>query len=261
MLLGHAALLVPILLTGPLLAQTSPNPATGGALFRANCTFCHGSNAAGGRGPNLLGKLAHSDRPEALQQVIKDGIPGTAMPGNDFEPEEMADLLAYLKTLRQGNGSTAAVPGDPEAGRAIYARQSCAGCHIINREGSAFGPDLSRVGVARSYDYLRESIIKPSADIPDEFRTVRVVTREGKTISGIRVNEDTFSLQLRMLDQSYRSLTKTQLRSVDYPSESLMPPYKLSETDLTNLLAYLTTLRGDPVVDPAADPAKVQGVH
>jgi cytochrome c oxidase cbb3-type subunit III len=260
---GHAALLASFLLVDPLITQSQPNPETGGALFRANCAFCHGSNAMGGRGPNLLGKLSHSDQPQALQQVIKDGIPGTAMPGNDFEPEEVADLLAYLKTLRQGKGSATPVPGDPQAGRAVYAKQGCSGCHMINRDGSAFGPDLSRVGVARSYDYLKDSIVKPSADIPAEFRSVRVTTAEGKTMSGILVNEDTFSLQLRLLDQSYRSFDKAHVK-FDYPNESLMPPYILSDTDLANLLAYLTTLSGDPAdafVNPAADPLKAQGVH
>jgi cytochrome c oxidase cbb3-type subunit III len=260
---GHAALLAPFLLVGPLIAQAPPNRETGGALFRSNCAFCHGSNATGGRGPNLLGKLAHSDQPLALQQLIKDGIPGTAMPGNDFEPEEVADLLAYLKTLRQGKGSTTPIPGDPEAGRAVYTKQACNGCHMINREGSAFGPDLSRVGAARSYDYLKDSIVKPSADIPEEFRAIRVTPAEGKTMSGILVNEDTFSFQLRLLDQSYRSFDKAHVK-FDYLNESLMPLYRLSEAELTNLLAYLTTLRGDladPSVNPAADPTKAQGVH
>ncbi len=263
MFYGHAALLAPVLFLSPLFICKSSAQITGSAgasLFRGNCAFCHGSNASGGRGPNLLGALSHSDHPEALEKVIKEGVPGSAMPGFDFEPEELAALLSYLKTVRQGNGSTARVPGDPVAGRAVYAKQGCSGCHMVNGEGSVLGPDLSRAGGARSYDYLKESILTPSADIPDEFRAVRVVTADGKTISGIRINEDTFTLQLRLLDQSFHSFTKATLRTIEYPIESLMPPYKLSEADLTNLLAYLTTLRADPA-DPAANAIKVESIH
>jgi cytochrome c oxidase cbb3-type subunit 3 len=262
MFCGRAAFLVPLLVSPffafGVSAQTAAS--AGVSLFHSNCAFCHGSNASGGRGPNLLGALSHSDDPKLLEKVIKEGIPGTAMPGFDFEPEELAALLAYLKTVRKGNGSTVPVPGDPVAGRAIYGKQGCTGCHMINRDGSAFGPDLSRVGSGRAYEYLQESIVNPSADIPDEFRTVRIVTADGKSISGIRINEDTFSLQLRLPDQSFRSFTKATLRTIEYPNESLMPPYKLSASDLINLLAYLTTLRGDPA-DPSATATKTESVH
>jgi putative heme-binding domain-containing protein len=182
------------------------------------------------------------------------------MGGFDFEPEEIAALLSYLKTLSQGQGSTATVQGDPVAGRAVYTKQRCGACHMIHLEGSAFGPDLSRVGGARSYEYLKDSIVNPSADIADGYSTVRIATGDGKIIRGILINEDTFSLQLRLIDQLFYSYTKAKLRSVEYPNGSMMPPYKLSEPDLTNLLAYLTTLRGDPA-DASTDATKAQGVH
>jgi putative heme-binding domain-containing protein len=112
------------------------------------------------------------------------------------------------------------------------------------------------VGAARSVEYLRESIVEPSADIPDEYQGVAVVTKDGQSITGIRINEDTFSVQLRDMNQKFRMFRKDQLNSVKEMDRSLMPPYtKLSASDLQNLIAYLNTLRGAALKTDLVDKA------
>jgi putative heme-binding domain-containing protein len=137
------------------------------------------------------------------------------------------------------------VAGDPKLGRQVYQRNGCGTCHRTGEEGSIFGPDLSRVGVGRPTAYIRESILDPSKDIPEEYQGVTVVTRDGKRITGISVNEDTFTVQLRDQQQRFRMFDKSQLKEVIHETKSLMPSYAaLSKDDLTNLVAYLDTLRG-----------------
>ena len=231
-------LLVPLLLS----AQVEQ----GKALFRSNCAFCHGADAHGGRGPNLVSTpLAHGNSDDAIKTVISEGVPGTSMPAfSEFTAQETAEIVAYLKSLSRGLQRQAKVAGDPRHGREIYAANGCVGCHRIGNEGSVFGPDLSRIGVARSIDYIRESIVKPSADVPEEYQGVSVVTKDGRTVTGIRINEDTFSVQLRDASQHFRMYEKDQVSAVKDAGKSLMPGYTLSQGDLVDLVAYLATLRG-----------------
>lgn len=219
----------------------------GRAVFRSNCAFCHGGDARGGRGPNLVSApLTHGESDDAIKTVIREGVPGTSMPAfSDFTPEEVADLLAYLRSLSQGVSRQLRIAGDATKGRQVYMQNGCTGCHRVGTEGSVFGPDLSRIGTARSLEYIRESIVNPSADVPDEYQGVTVTTKDGRTVTGTRINEDTFSIQLRDVGQRFHMFQKDQLREVKDTGKSLMPPYgALSKGDLENLIAYLNSLRG-----------------
>ena len=86
-----------------------------------------------------------------------------------------------------------------------------------------------------------------------------MVTREGKRITGIRVNEDTFSVQLREPSQKFRMFQKSDVREVIHEKKSLMPPYgSVGQDDLQNLLAYLDSLRGE--VKTGADVRQAEGI-
>ncbi|HKX00796.1 MAG TPA: c-type cytochrome [Bryobacteraceae bacterium] len=227
--------------------QSANDLADGKTTFRSNCGFCHGLTGGGGRGPALAsGRFLHGSTDEDLKNVILNGVPGTTMPSFEFEKDELARLIAYIRSLSTGAVKAEPVPGDAVKGSAVYERSGCAGCHQIGLEGSVFGPDLTRIGAGRSAEYIRESLINPSADIPDEFNGVTVVTRDGKRITGIRINEDTFTVQLRDASQKFRMFEKDEVKSVTHETKSLMPAYSsLPNDDLQNLLAYLDSLRGD----------------
>jgi putative heme-binding domain-containing protein len=235
-------------------AQAAPDSvAKGRATFRSNCAFCHGATATGGRGPNLLGQLSNGDRDEDIERVVKNGIPGTGMPRFRFAPDELRSLVQYIQSLRKGSPAPPHPGGDKLAGAKIYATHGCSGCHEIGNQGSVFGPNLTRVGAARSYEYLKESVLNPSADVPEDFQGVTVVTADDHRYTGIRINEDTFTLQLRTPDDRFRSFEKTKLKQLRIDKASLMPPYRFSDEELKNLLAYLSSLRG-PVDANAGTP-------
>jgi cytochrome c oxidase cbb3-type subunit 3 len=224
----------------------------GQAVFRSNCAFCHGMSGEGGRGPNLAaGRPTHGASPEAVGAVIKNGVSGTAMPSFHFEPDEMSALVTYVVSLRADHGGALEKPeGDPVKGRQVYQRLNCSSCHQLASEGSVFGPDLTRIGASRSLAYLRTSITDPSADIPSEYEGVRVVTKAGAKVSGVRLNEDTFSLQLRDFNQEFRMFDKSKLAEVAKLKQSLMPAFnRLPASELNDLLAYLDGLRGQTASD------------
>jgi putative heme-binding domain-containing protein len=134
--------------------------------------------------------------------------------------------------------------GDLAAGKQLYQSHGCAGCHSIGTEGSAFGPDLTRIGAGRSYEYLKASVLDPSADISEKYQGVRIVDQQGKQYQGICVNEDTFSIQVRLPNQEFISFDKQALRELVHEKKSLMPAYSFSDSELRNLLFYLSSLTG-----------------
>jgi len=252
-----AGLIVPI-----CSAQTNEGGIDQGkAVFRSNCAFCHGLTAQGGRGPNLMSSnLLHSAGDDLVKDLITHGVPGTNMPGFEFPKDDLNALVQFLHNLSGAHAATSKPPGDPAAGEMVYSRNGCSNCHRVGNTGSIYGPELTRIGAGRSFEYIRESILDPSADIVDNYGGVTVVTRDGRRISGVRVNEDTFTVQIRKPDQSFALFDKSETKEVIHETKSMMPAYNhLSATDLQNLIAYLDTLRGEQAA--GADANKAGGIH
>lgn len=241
--------------------QSQLDLADGKTTFRSNCAFCHGLTGGGGRGPALnTGHLTHGSTDADLKNVVTNGVPGTSMAAFEFQKDELDHLVAYIQTLSRSSATSPPVAGDPIKGRQVYQRSGCAGCHRVGVEGSIYGPELTRIGAGRSAEYIRESIVNPSADIPPEYAGVTVVTKDGKRTTGVRINEDTFTVQLRDPSQNFQMFQKDEVREVIPETKSLMPPYSsLNKDDLQNLLAYLDTLRGD--LNAGAGVKKAEGVR
>jgi putative heme-binding domain-containing protein len=178
--------------------------------------------------------------------VVENGIPDTEMPGHWFSASEIWQVVAFVKTL--GRVSTERVEGDPVRGEKIYASKgACTRCHTVNGRGGALGPDLTDVGARRSASYLRKSLLEPEAEFPIGFLELVLVTRDGKRITGVRLNEDTFSIQVRDLSGNFESFFRTELLEViKEPGKSPMPSYQgaFNPAELDDLIAYLDSLRG-----------------
>ncbi len=208
--------------------------------------MCHGPNGEGGSGPVLARpKLFRAPDDDALRNVIRSGIAGTGMPGTRLFETELRDLAAHVRKL--GQVTPTILPGDPKRGAEIYrTKGACADCHTIVGYGGAFGPDLTGIGASRSPQHLRESLVNPAADFPRGFAFVRAVTSAGKAVTGVRVNEDTFSIQLRDATGALHSLWKAELREFRKDlKKSPMPSYRnlLTSAELDDLVAYLASLQ------------------
>lgn len=245
-----------------LAADTAQDIEQGKAIYRSNCGFCHGLTGGGGRGPNLAtGQYQRGSSDAALRDVIKNGVPGTTMPAFDLmENDELDKLILFLRRLAgSGGGGATPVAGDRTRGRQVYERNGCAACHRIGLEGGLYGPELTRVGAGRSTEYIRESIVSPSADVPLEYEGVTVLTRSGLRVTGLRINEDTFTVQMRDPSGNFQMFDKNAVRGIIHESKSLMPPYALPPQDLQNLVAYMDSLRGE--IRTGADVKKAEGIR
>lgn len=231
------------------LAQTPGERADaslGKKLFESQCAVCHGQTGEGSRGPNLhRPKLDKAADDAALRKVIFGGIP-PEMPGAwQLTPHEVASVAEYVKSL--GTTPVAPVAGDASRGARVYQSNGCAGCHLIRGEGSGYGPELTDIGARRSAAYIRESITSPEAAVPDDFMMIELVTTQGATERGIRLNEDPFSIQIKDAKNQFHSYRKSELRELrKLRGKSPMPSYEraLNPGELTDLIAFLASQRG-----------------
>ncbi len=122
----------------------------------------------------------------------------------------------------------------------------CLSCHRFADKGSYVGPYLGDVGAHRSPEQLRASLASPNKDVLPENRTVRLITRDGKTVTGRILNQNGFSVQFIDPSGQLRSLQKSSLREFTIVTTNPMPSYadKLSGQDLTDLVHYLSSLKG-----------------
>jgi putative heme-binding domain-containing protein len=219
----------------------------GSRLYGANCAFCHGANGNAISNVDLRsGKFRKAASDEDLARLITTGVPGTAMPPHKFQDAELTGIVAYIRSMRDSHAATVAV-GDARRGREIFAgKGACMSCHRVNGQGSRMAPDLSDIGTVRSARALEESLLDPTSSMLPMNRSVRGVTRDGKVVTGRRLNEDTFSVQLIDADEHLVSLAKADLKEYTVIKTSAMPSYrtKLSTAELGDLVAYLLTLDG-----------------
>ncbi len=230
------------------LANISPADLDRGKrLFQNNCAVCHGFDGTGGTGPSLAGATLHrAPDNAALIELITEGLEDQGMPPSwHLLPNGPKLVAAYVRTL--GAVQQSPVPGDPEHGRRIYQKAGCGSCHIVNGQGTAFGPELSGVGLRRTSALLRSTILHPDTSVPQGFLMVRVRAQGEPEVTGVRVNEDSFSIQVQDTNGRFHSFEKSKLATLErQPGKTPMPSYanSLGGVELDDLVAYLTTLRG-----------------
>jgi putative heme-binding domain-containing protein len=252
-----------IFIIGATLAAQERDAKKGEFQFRINCAFCHGLGArGGGRGPDLTNpRKRHGTTDTELFHNIKDGIAGTAMPaaigsiGVGMTDEEVWQVVAYVRSVEVK--ASAHPPGNAANGKDLfYSSARCSDCHMVQGKGGRLGPDLTGTGSSRSVESMIESVRNPSRRLapglleatksfPQEYETVTVVTAEGKTITGVTLNEDSFTIQLMDLSEKIHMLDKDKLRSFKKSRTSLMPAYdaaQLSDKDLGDIVAYLISV-------------------
>ncbi len=220
----------------------------GKKIFESQCALCHGQSGGGGRGPSLNRPvLRHAADDAALRSLIEDGIP-PEMPGAwQLHPHEVASVALYVKSL--GAVPPEKLPGDIARGEALYLRMGCSGCHMAAGTGAGFGPDLTAVGARRNGAFLRQKLLEPAAVLPDDFEYLAVTRTGGESVRGIRVNEDSFTIQFKDAGGRFHSLRKSEIQELRrLEHENSMPSYetRLSPTEFDDLVAYLAGLRGQP---------------
>lgn len=258
-------------------SYTPDDIAAGAQLYRENCLSCHGpSGDAIANAPLMNGKFRRGNTDEELVRVIRKGISGTAMgPTASLTEAQVGTVVGFLRSVATSipaSPTTAAAglpAGDTGRGKAILeGKGNCLSCHRVNGNGSQFGPDLSSIGnpplgrggrggrgaasappvppppAPVNLAQLQESILDPNANVANNNRYVFLTLKDGSTLWGKLLNQDTFALQILDFREQLRAVSRTNIRDVVFKSP--MPSYrdKLTPQELADVISYLVTLKG-----------------
>jgi cytochrome c oxidase cbb3-type subunit 3 len=221
----------------------------GEPLYKENCAACHGANARGAQGPNLVRSVVvlHDEKANDIGPVIKQGRPQAGMPAfpglnNDqiYQIAEYLHLQVELAANRGSYGQTYAglrsqASGDVTKGK-VFFDAHCTQCH------SATG-DLAHIAAKFSQAPLMQSrFLWPTDRAPQK---ATVTTADGKSYSGSIREMDDFGVSL--VDSSgeyhYWPADKVTVKTEDKLAghRALLPQY--SDADIHNVTAYLLTLK------------------
>jgi putative heme-binding domain-containing protein len=245
-----AAVVVGALAAGASLTaqhNTAQDIQDGGRVFRDTCANCHGPDGNEVAGIDLgRGVFRRAKTDQDLTQIIRSGIPGTAMPASNFSEAQAEQVVAYLRSVAATKRSVSAV-GNLDRGKAVFdGKGTCTTCHRVNGTGARLGPDLSNVGQLRRAVELETSLLDPGKEIFYTNRTYRVVTKSGQTITGRLLNLDSFTVLMLDGKEQLRSFDKSTLRDFGIVDASPMPSYKdtLNAQELADVVSYLVSLKG-----------------
>jgi cytochrome c oxidase cbb3-type subunit 3 len=248
-------LLVAVCATSALLAQEitnskadqlkRPEVVRGQQVFAQNCAACHGTNATGGMGPNLLASalVRHDIKGDLIGKVVREGRMDKGMPAfPKLTDAQISDIASFVHARIDASARASALGasafsgslnvGDARAGKA-YFDAKCVSCH------SATG-DLN--GIAKKHDAaeLEELMLMPK--VPDTGS----VTTAGTTVKGTFLHHDAFTVTLKDSD----GMTHTWLMGagVHVSFDDVLKGHRAllqtyTDKDIHDVFSYLETLR------------------
>ena len=104
-------------------------------------------------------------------------------------------------------------PADALRGKTLFeGKGKCTSCHRVGETGSGLGPNLTDIATRLTPEQLRKSLLDPDPTVPPAYQRYRVVTHDGKAISGKLLNQDPYSLQMINADNQLVAFERSQLR-------------------------------------------------
>jgi cytochrome c oxidase cbb3-type subunit III len=244
------------LMGGPHLDQAAVE--RGRKLFVPTCGFCHGNDAHGKSGPDLVRSalVLHDNKGDTIGPVIRNGRPDRGMPAfSSLSAEQIADISTFLHSRAADVTNRFAykigdiATGDPQKGAAFFKGEGhCDGCH------SSTG-DLAHVATKYDAVELQRRILYPAPNLIDMYlgkavkppapTKVTVHLPSGEQISGTLDHLDEFAVTMHDSSGWYHSFSR-ESGTVDVQDpraahESMLPKY--TDDDMHNVLAYLETLK------------------
>lgn len=220
----------------------------GAALFRQDCSFCHGRDAGGGEsGPDLTrSRLVRQDvGGNEIGPVVRNGRPDKGMPRFDHSDDEIASLVAFIHTRqnearnkpggRKGVDAADLQTGNAETGKEYFnGAGGCATCHSPTGDLAGIASRLQGLQLEQQMLYPKHAKSR-----------VKVTLASGETVSGTLEYLDEFTVGLFDSNGQYRSWRTRDVRfEVDAPVNAHVELFsKYTDDDVHNLMAYLQTLR------------------
>ncbi len=231
-------------------------------MNKKSCLGCHQLNDEGGKvGPNL-NRSSFNYKPEWLYSWIlnpQSFRPDTKMPNLGLTSEEAQAITSFLISFEPDEDKEWEMPdnwnqylsvkGDPKKGKTLFndpeGAANCAKCHLVKGEGGAVGPELSFVGTSRTREFILQSILDPSVIISSGYKTIMILTKDRKFITGIKKNEDQSGFYLVNKEGKRLHVPMEKIKKFKTQKISTMPGNFIDLLDVqevADILAYLGSL-------------------
>ncbi|WP_116091694.1 c-type cytochrome [Sphingomonas crusticola] len=220
----------------------------GKPIFAENCAACHGPDARGGIGPNLLysSQLLDDDHGEKMVPFLKVGRPDKGMPPfAQLGDRALTDVTEFLHQQVENyanrgtyQNTNNVMTGDSAKGAAFF-RKNCVECHSVTG-------DLKGVGAKfRPLDLQRSMIFPSREDHPGRAIRATVTTAAG-SIEGRITKIDDFAIVL--IDQ--KDIVHAFQRGPDVKVMLKDPlqwhkdfAFRIKDREMTDLVTYLGSLK------------------
>ena len=225
--------------------------------FAANCAACHGTDARGGRGPDLAHSLVvtRDTTGQALREYARVGNPGNGMPPSNLTDGQFSDIATFIRATAQAQSArrppdaAALLVGDSKAGEAYFNGEGkCASCHSVTG-------DLKGVGTKYQPQQLQGRIIYPRgrggypgfgqapSDPPD---TATATLADGRRISGTVTVLSDYMVTIRDAGGVLYTVNRTDASKVEIkdPLQAHADRMKImSDRQMHDLTAYLAGVK------------------
>ncbi len=210
---------------------------------------CFEEGAGDEMGQRLLASLRaakarNSLRPEQLKPVLAKYSPTIQSEGAELLAQLLPDLKqqsaridALLKELKS-------IPSDSSRGQAVFnsTKTACVQCHRIGYAGGEVGPNLTRIGEARTERDLLEAVVYPSASFVRSYEPVTVITKSGDAFSGMIKDESDTTVTLVLGPGAEQRIPREDVVEQRPSPVSMMPSgldEQLSRQELADLVTFL----------------------
>lgn len=228
--------------------------ARGHTLFAQDCAFCHGANATGAGGPDLLRStiVLHDEKGETIGPVVLKGRADKGMPSfGGLTPAQIYDLAEFLHQRveeaanRFGYKMQNIVTGDAKAGQEFFTGAGhCSSCHSPTGDLAHIASKFEPPDLQAQFLYPTQRAGAENARNPFALRA-KVTLPSGETVSGTVKRMDDFEISVRDDSGRYRSWPRASLKvEIEDPlitHRELLSKY--TDADMHNVLAYLETLK------------------
>ncbi|MCA9062883.1 MAG: c-type cytochrome [Planctomycetaceae bacterium] len=158
--------------------------------------------------------------------------------------ERRWDWTGVLNALEASGDEDSTVDG-----KVIYEKAGCTKCHRRGDIGENFGPDLTSLGWRRTRKEIVRAILYPSHDLNEEYPSVSVVTKDGRTLAGMMSAGPENSLVIVSQNASRQQISRDLIDEIVPQKISGMPEgtlEPLTHSEIRALFEFLTSTEGVP---------------
>ena len=184
------------------------------------------------------GDLTARDLPkDRLENLVRGGLANQQQQATEllanWTNHDRASVIAQYRAELAG-------PANRDNGRELF-RQHCAGCHQLEGYGSPLGPSLA--GLAhKGLDFVLNNVLDPNREVNPQYFNYVVLRTDGRTSTGILIEESSTSLLLQRADDVRETLLRSDIQELRNTGQSIMPEgleRSLTPAQMNDLLAYL----------------------